>query len=497
LRRFQTEIAVTGALRFTLIATLGGFLFGYDTAVISGAVTAIDAYFVEPLGLSETLSGTLSGLTISSALFGCVLGGLIAARISDALGRRGGLILAAILFLCSAIGSALPELGLGPIGGMGPDALVPFVVYRILGGVGIGLASMLSPLYIAEIAPKEVRGRLVSYNQMAIVTGIVGVYFVNWAIARQGDDAWVNTIGWRWMLASEAIPALVFGLLLLRAPETPRWMVMKGRSRMALLVLHRLVGEREATVVLAEIETAAPQAGARLLSFGVGVVLVGVLLSVAQQFVGINAVLYYAPLIFRNMGLGGESALLQTVIVGAVNAAFTLVAIFTVDRLGRRPLLIAGALIMAAAMALLALMFQLDRLGLVAMLAILSYVAAFAFSWGPVVWVLLSEMFPAAIRSRALALAVAAQWIANLVVSWTFKIIDGSSALNAIFNHGFAYWLYALMSLCAAFLVWRFVPETRGHSLEAMHALWGARTAAETESEPETARPQVERSALF
>lgn len=462
----------SAATQFTLVATLGGFLFGYDTAVISGAVVAIDHNFIEPLGLSETARTSLSGLTISSALFGCIIGGGLAGRLADVFGRRGALMFAAILFLISGIGSAIPELGLGPIGGMGADALIPFIVYRVLGGIGIGLASLLAPLYIAEIAPREIRGRLVSYNQMAIVLGIVGVYFVNWSIALQGDAAWVNSIGWRWMLGSEAVPALLFGLLLLVVPETPRHLVMKGRAPEALSVLQRISGNDSAPALLEEIQSARPEERGKLLSFGIGVVVVGVLLSVFQQLVGINAVLYYAPLIFRNMGLGDETALLQTVIVGAFNAVFTLVAIFSVDRIGRRPLLLAGALIMAGSMALLGAMFQFNSLGIGALLAILAYVAAFAFSWGPVVWVLLSEMFPAPIKSQALGLAVAAQWLANLGVSWSFKVLDGSSALNAVFNHGFAYYVYAFMSLLAAVLVWRYIPETKGRSIESMRQLW-------------------------
>jgi SP family xylose:H+ symportor-like MFS transporter len=179
----------------TLIAALGGLLFGYDTAVISGAVGAIDHNFIDPLGLSETAAGSLSGWTISCALLGCVIGAAVAGPLSDRLGRRGGLIVAAVLFVLSAIGSAYPEIGLGPIGGLGPDALTPFVIYRILGGIGVGIASMLSPLYIAEIAPPSRRGRLVTYQQVAIVSGMTVVYFVNWAIAAQGDDNWVLTTG--------------------------------------------------------------------------------------------------------------------------------------------------------------------------------------------------------------------------------------------------------------------------------------------------------------
>ncbi len=458
----------------TFIAALGGLLFGYDTAVISGAVGAIDHNFIDPLGLSETAAGSLSGWTISSALLGCVIGAAIAGPLSNRWGRRGGLIFAALLFLLGSVGSAYPEFGLGPIGAMGPDALTPFNIYRIIGGIGVGIASMLSPLYIAEISPPARRGRLVTYQQIAIVVGMTVVYFVNWAIASQGDDAWVVTTGWRYMLLSEAVPSVLFLLLLLGAPETPRWLVMKGRQDEAARVLHRLVtDQQEAQVVLREINESLAVASGRLLAFGPLVIIVGLMLSIFQQFVGINAVLYYAPLMFSNMGASTDSALLQTIIVGIANIVFTIVALVTVDRLGRKPLLIIGGGVMAASMIALGFLFSSGQVGTLALVAVVAYIAGFALSWGPVVWVLLAEIFPNPIKGKAMALAVAAQWIANLFVSWSFKILDGNSTLNALFNHGFAYWIYGAMSVLAALFVWRYVPETKGHRLEAIQSLWG------------------------
>jgi MFS transporter, SP family, xylose:H+ symportor len=460
----------------TFVATLGGLLFGYDTAVISGAVSSIDANFIDPLHLSETARSSLSGWTVSSALFGCIIGAATAGWVSNAIGRRGGMLVAGALFLLSAVGSAFPEIGLGPIGSMGPKALTPFILYRILCGVAVGIASMLSPLYIAEIAPSRIRGRLVSFNQLSIVLGMLLVYFVNWAIAAQGDDAWIRATGWRLMLASEAIPALVFLGLLLTVPDTPRWLVMKGRSAKALVVLTRLVGIDEARATIAEIETTvvgqANPAGAPLFAFGVLVVVAGVLLSVFQQFIGINAVLYYAPLMFKNMGATTNTALWQTIIVGLANVVFTVVAILTVDRLGRKPLLIGGGLVMAAAMITLGFLFQAKAVGVVALIVVVVYIAGFALSWGPVTWVLLSEMFPNSIKNRALAIAVAAQWIANLLVSWSFKVVDGNATLNASFNHGFAYWVYGGMSLLAAGFVYLYVPETKRRTLEGIQHLW-------------------------
>ena len=464
-------------------------MFGYDTAVISGAVTSIDANFIDPQHLSETARSSLSGWTVSSALFGCIIGAIVAGWVSNAIGRKGGMLVAGFLFLISAAGSAYPEFGLGPIGGMGPAALTPFILYRILCGVGVGIASMLSPLYIAEIAPSRIRGRLVSFNQLSIVLGMLLVYFVNWFIASQGDEAWIRSTGWRLMLVSEAVPALLFLGLLTLVPDTPRWFAMKGRHDKALAVLNRLVGDEEARVTMQEIEASLvvpAHSGAGLFAFGSMVIVVGVLLSLFQQFVGINAVLYYAPLMFKNLGASTDSALMQTVIVGIANVIFTVVAILTVDRLGRKPLLIIGGLVMGAAMVALGFLFQANAVGTGPLIAAVTYIAGFALSWGPVTWVLLSEMFPNAIKNKAMAIAVAAQWIANLFVSWSFKILIGNSALNAMFNHGFPYWVYGVMSFLAAAFVYFYVPETKRRTLEEIQNLWtrGGASAPAPQSVP-------------
>jgi len=482
----DSEVNTSLMIGLTFVATLGGLLFGYDTAVISGAVSSIDAYFINPLGLSETARDSLSGWTIGSALIGCIIGAGIAGWVSTVMGRKGGLMLAGVLFLLGSVGSAWPELGFGPIGQMGPKALNQFVVYRILGGVGVGVASMLSPLYIAEISPSAIRGRLVSFNQLAIVGGILLVYFVNYFVASQGDDAWVKSTGWRYMLASEAIPAALLLILLMFVPDTPRWLVLRGRSDEALVQLRRVMGENDARGILSEIQRSLAQKSGKLLSFGLPVLIIGILISVFQQFVGINAVLYYAPLMFSNMGASTDTALLQTVIVGGANVIFTVVAIVTVDKWGRKPLLITGALIMAVAMIALGCLFNARAVGLGALVAVVVYIAGFALSWGPVAWVMLSEMFPNAIKGKAMGIAVAAQWIANWVVSTSFKVIDGNSVLNGMFNHGFAYWIYGGFSVLAALFVIRYVPETKGRSLEAIQELWSKSeaTAATVASQP-------------
>ena len=459
-------------LKLTLVATLGGLLFGYDTAVISGTVSSLESFFVLPFGLDELGANARLGFVVSSALIGCVIGGIFGGLISKKLGRKNGLILAALLFLFSAIGSSMPEMLVKPIGEGDHTFIYIFIVYRIIGGIGVGLASMLSPLYIAEIAPAKIRGKLVSMNQFAIIFGMLVVYFVNYFIAKQGDDTWLNTVGWRWMFASEIIPATLFLIMLFMVPDTPRSLVLKSQPEKALDVLVKVYGLEEGKKILAEIQNTVVSNSGKLFSFGIAVIVIGVLLSVFQQFVGINVVLYYAPEIFKSMGSGTDVALLQTIIVGAVNLLFTVLAIMTVDKYGRKPLMIIGAIGMAFAMFALGTTFFMESVGMGALIFMLIYVASFAMSWGPVCWVLLSEMFPNKIRGRALAVAVAAQWISNYLVSWTFPMMDKNTYLLETFNHGFAYWIYGVMGVLAALLVWKFVPETKGKTLEEIEKIW-------------------------
>jgi SP family xylose:H+ symportor-like MFS transporter len=458
----------------TLIATLGGLLFGYDTAVISGAVGSLRAYFIEPRNLNPDAADSLLGFVTSSALIGCIVGGVIGGWVSTNIGRKRGLIVAAVLFLISALGAAVPEFPFAPIGHGGPEYMKYFVFYRILGGIGVGLASMLSPMYIAEIAPARIRGNLVAWNQLAIIFGMLVIYFVNYGIAKAGDsETWLNTIGWRYMFASGAVPALGFLLLLFLVPETPRYLMLKGNEAGARAVLNKLGSPVEAEQEMTEIRASlAEHHSGKLFSFGVLVVFIGIMLSVFQQFVGINVVLYYAPEIFKGMGLSTNASLWQTIIVGAVNLLFTVVAVVTVDKYGRKPLQVIGALVMAVSMIALGANFMLHGQGIIALVCMLAYIAGFAVSWGPVTWVLLSEIFPNQIRGKAMAVAVAAQWIANYLVSWTFPMLDGNPTLISHFNHGFAYWIYGVMSVLAAVFVWKWVPETKGRSLEQMEKLW-------------------------
>ena len=505
-------------LGVTLVATLGGLLFGYDTAVISGAVESLRIFFIEPLGLPLGQASALEGFVVSSALIGCILGASFAGWISQRYGRKPTLILAAILFLLSAIGSAWPELFVGMPGSGDHTFMYNFVAYRILGGIGVGLASMVSPMYIAEMAPADRRGNLVAWNQFAIIFGMLVVYFVNYSIALQGDAEWLHTIGWRWMFASGIIPASLFLFLLMFVPETPRYLVMRHREERAQSILERMMTAEDARRELGDIQESfkvkAPSMkpyfqfmgtwlvlflvgygslsllgstsaleialllsfGLALLfpirSFGVRIIVVGVLLSAFQQFVGINVVLYYAPEIFKTMGAATDAALLQQIVVGAVNLSFTVLAIFTVDRFGRRPLMIIGASIMAVSMLILGTTFYNHAVGLGSLVCMLVYTAGFAMSWGPVCWVLLAEIFPNSVRSTVMSIAVAAQWIANFLVSWSFPMLDKSAYLTEHFNHGMAYWIYGLMGILAALFIWKMIPETKGKTLEEMERYW-------------------------
>jgi SP family xylose:H+ symportor-like MFS transporter len=440
-----------------------------------GLVLIVTIWAIHFMGKSiptegSALQGTadiIKGFVIASALIGCIIGGALAGFISKSLGRRNGLIIAAVAFFISAIGAWKPEF----FNIFGTLPVFSFFFYRIIGGIGVGIASMISPMYIAEIAPAESRGKLVSFNQFAIIFGMQVIYFVNYFIAKQGNDLWLVNEGWRWMFLSGAIPAGLFLILLLFVPETPRYLVMKGKEDKALKVLNKISGTNSAPAILEEIKGTLHETSAPWLSFGFLVIFIGILLSVFQQFVGINVVLYYAGNIFRNMGASTNSSLLQTILVGSVNLIFTVVAIVTVDKFGRKPLMIIGALGMAVSMISLGLAFYTHNEGVMALIFMLSYTAFFAMSWGPVTWVLLSEIFPNSIRG-AMSIAVAAQWIANWLVSLTFPIMNDNHWLTSLFNHGFSYWIYGVMGILAALFVWKLVPETKGKTLEGIEKIW-------------------------
>lgn len=452
-----------------LIAVIGGLLFGYDTAVISGAEQALDTFFK---GAKDfTYTKLIHGFTASSALIGCVIGGAISGVLASSLGRKKSLLIAGALFFISAVGSWGPESGILPYGEPSLSLLIAFNIYRIIGGVGVGLASAICPMYIAEISPANIRGTLVSCNQFAIIFGMLVVYFVNYLIRNnladtpEGIQAAMVKIGWRRMFLSEAFPAGLFFLLVFLVPETPRYLVMKGKADKALGILTRINGAEEGARVLAEIKSNIVEKKEKLLSYGIGVIIIGVMLSFFQQAIGINVVLYYAPRIFESLGASGDASMMQTIVMGIVNIIFTLVAIFTVDKFGRKPLLIIGSTGMMIGMIALAVFSFTDMIGIGALIFIIIYTASFMMSWGPICWVLISEIFPNTIRSQAVAIAVAMQWVANFLVSSTFPSLSAWSV-------GGTYLIYAIMALLSIVFVWKFVPETKGKTLEDMSALW-------------------------
>ena len=473
------------------VAVLGGLLFGYDTAVISGAENGLQAFF---LGAKDfTYTDVIHGLTSSSALIGCIIGSAISGYLAGHLGRRPTLIISGLFFFLSALGSYYPEFFFFAYGEPSLSLLVALNIYRIIGGVGVGLASAICPMYIAEVAPSGIRGTLVSWNQFAIIFGQLVVYFVNFLILgehtnpiieRIGEtlyqvspqsDPWTIQTGWRYMFGSEAYVALLFTVLVCFVPESPRFLALTGRDSKALAVLTRINGSKAAEI-LREIKSTVEVKSEKLFSFGFTVIFVGVMLSVFQQIVGINAVLYYAPRIFDSMGM--DSPMVQTVIMGVVNIAFTLVAVFTVEKLGRKPLLITGSLGMGVGAIGVALSNLVTMPPMVPVIFIMIYSASFMFSWGPICWVLISEIFPNTIRSSAVAVAVAFQWIFNFIVSSSFVPLYNMRAgsMGESFGHVFVYAMYGAFCVIAAWFVYRMVPETKGRTLEEMTRLWRDRS---------------------
>lgn len=445
----------------TLVATLGGLLFGYDTGVISGAVGSLKAYFIDSRNLPVDAGNYLLGWTSSSALLGCIIGGAFAGLASRKFGRKPSMAFTALLFLLGAIGTAVP------------NQLSTFIFFRIIGGIGVGMASMLSPLYIAEIAPAAIRGRLVSWNQFAIIFGINVVYFVNYVIALQGDETWINTTGWRWMFVSGAIPSALFLVSLLFIPESPRWLMMKGRNGAATHVLSKVGGTTHARTEVEEIKRSLQQKPGKILSYGALLVFIGIMLSVFQQITGINVILYYAPIIFKKiMHSNTNTSLLYTVILGTVNLLFTVVAIYSVDKFGRKALMLIGYGGMCIAINGIGIAAFMGLQGFGVLLMVLLYIACFAIAAGPVTWVLLSEIFPNSIRDKVMPIAVAAQWAANLAVSSTFPVLLGNVFLNEKFHGGFPFWIYGVMCAITVLFALKLIPETKGKTLEEMESLW-------------------------
>ena len=468
-------------ISIVMVAVLGGLLFGYDTAVISGAEKGLQAFF---MGANDFVyTDFWHGFTSSSALIGCIIGSAISGLLASSWGRKRSLIFAGIMFFVSAWGSMCPETMVLTHGESLLSLLIVFNIYRVIGGIGVGLASAVCPMYIGEIAPSNIRGMLVSWNQFAIIFGQLVVYFVNFFIlgdhiapiiesigngmnqlTNGGEAAWAIETGWRYMFGSEMVPAGLFALLICFVPETPRYLAMNGQDEKAERILARINGAEQAKVILHDIKNTVTEKKEKLMTYGFLCIFVGVMLSVFQQAVGINAVLYYAPRIYEAMGF--NNPMMLTVFNGIVNLGFTCVAIFTVEKLGRKPLLIIGSLGMAIGAIGVAITFGNRDLQLMCMIAIMVYSASFMFSWGPICRVLIAEVFPHSIRGAAVAIAVAFQWIFNWIVSTSFVPLANSM------GYWFTYGLYGVICVLAAVFVWRLVPETKGKTLEDMTRLW-------------------------
>lgn len=435
----------------TLVASVGGLLFGYDTAVISGAIGFMRSFY--------NLSDIMTGWVASCALLGCIAGAMYSGKLSDCAGRKKILMLSAVLFTISSIGTAIA-----------PNLWV-FVLFRIIGGMGIGIASMLSPMYISEMAPASVRGRLISVFQLGIVTGILVIYFVNAYIAGIHNEAWNISTGWRWMFGSGVIPSIIFILLLLTVPESPRWLASQKKQSEALAILSQINGntaaQKELNSINESLKDEAPFSLATLKGSKLKKALItGIFLAVFSQFTGINAIMYYAPEIFKSTGTGTDSAFIQTILVGVINVAFTLVAIKYVDSWGRKKLLLSGISGMTVCLFIVGLAFYTQQQGYLVLIAILGYIAFFAMSLGPLTFVVIAEIFPTRSRATAMSIATFFLWLAVFLVSQTFPILIGS------IGSAYTFWLYTLISVLAFLFIRKSIPETKGKTLEEIEASW-------------------------
>ena len=458
----REDYVVARAVLLASVAALGGFLFGFDTAVINGTVTAIREQFEMGPGLT--------GFAVSSALLGGVVGAWFAGQLADRRGRIYVMVVAAVLFTVSAVGSGLA---------VGPWDLI---VWRVIGGVGVGAASVIAPAYIAEISPAAVRGRLGSLQQMAIVVGIFIALLSDYALAAAAggasEELFLGLAAWRWMFIAEVIPAAAFGVLALQIPESPRYLVARGSVAKARDVLGQVLRtgvEHRIKEIQRTVARDAQSSLADLRGPVLGllpIVWVGIALSVFQQFVGINVIFYYSSALWQQVGFSEQDALAITVITSITNIVVTVVAISMIDKVGRRVLLLVGSAGMAVSLGALAVVFGTapivdgepalgDTPGIVALIAANLFVVFFGVSWGPAVWVLLGEMFNNRIRASALGLAAAAQWLSNFVISTTFPPL-------AALGLAFAYGLYTVFAVLSFFFVAKFVPETKGRQLEDM-----------------------------
>ncbi|MDJ1505603.1 sugar porter family MFS transporter [Xanthocytophaga agilis] len=438
-------------LRVCLVAALGGLLFGYDTAVIAGAIGFLQARF--------DLSPTMVGWVASSAIWGCVAGVAFAGYLSDQFGRKKALLLTAFLFTISGIATALP------------NSLSLFILARFVGGLAIGAASMLSPLYIAEIAPPHIRGRLVTLYQLAIVIGINLIYYVNMQIAAMGDQAWNTQTGWRIMLGSETIPAILFGILLFFVPESPRWLIKQGKIGQALDILKAVNGTQQAESIREQIrESLEKKTGTFSDLFAPGLrkaLSIGVVLALFSQITGINAIIYFAPEIFKRIGFSADSAFMQTFLIGIINTIFTIVALWLVDWQGRRKLLLWGVAGMTICLGVVGYCFYFSLLsGPWLLIAILAYIACFASSLGPIPWIIISEIFPTQTRGVAMSVATGMVWVGVLLITQFTPIL-----LDSV-GGAYLFWIFMGNSIVLFLFTLKNIPETKNLTLEEIEQQW-------------------------
>lgn len=447
----EKPVSSSYVTKISIVAALGGLLFGYDTAVIAGAIGFLQMKF--------DLSPAMVGWAASSAIWGCIVGAMVAGYCSDQFGRKKVLIATAVLFAVSAIGSALAY------------SLTSFIWARFIGGLGVGAASMLSPLYISEIAPPERRGRLVTLYQLAIVIGIIMIYFINLKIAQSGDETWNVETGWRLMLGSETVPALLFLVLLFFVPESPRWLIKQKEDGKALDILEKVNGQKIAKDILQEVKaTLTLESGSIKDLFSTKLrkaMIVGFMLALFSQITGINAIIYYAPEIFKSIGFGSESAFSQTVIIGIVNMVFTFVALYLIDKTGRRGLLLWGVSGMIFCLLATGLCFYFNiASGPWLLIFILGYIACFASSLGPIPWIMLSEIFPTKTRGIAMSFATLVLWVGVLLITQLTPIL-----LESI-GGAYTFWLFMMNSIILLVFTWRKIPETKNKTLEEIEQSW-------------------------
>ncbi|MCW8348300.1 MULTISPECIES: sugar porter family MFS transporter [Vibrio] len=442
-------------VRICCIAALGGILLGYDTAVISGAIGPIRDYF--------GLTPAQTGWAVSSVVLGSIIGAVSAGTVALKYGRRSALFLSAVLFIISAIGSAIAP------------TFTIYVLLRIVGGVAVGIACVVSPMYMSEVAPKDFRGRAVSMFQQSAVIGQTGVFYVNYLIAKGMSEAWLVDVGWRWMLASEVLPAALFGCLLIMIPESPRWLVLKGQLGKAKETLSRISNPEHADRVILDIQKSLVPANASKNSkislrspLLFSILVIGTFVAAAQQLTGINVIMYYTPEILKPIAGGTENALFQTTFVGIVFILGNALGMYLIDKVGRLPLMKYGTLGCALGMTIVGYVLYTGTEGYAALFALCLYVVAYATSWGCACWTMISEIFPNSIRSRAMAIAVGAQWFTGFIVTQSFPMLNENPYLKENFNGAFAFWVFAALSLICMVIVVKYVPETKGVSLEDM-----------------------------